>query len=120
MALKLLRGSVIQEARQDYVKTAYSRGNNTNQVLYKHILKNALIPVVTFLGMTLTDMIAGSIIVEQVFSIPGLGRILMTSISGRDYPVVQAIIVWIAILVLVINLIVDPIYKGIDPRIRME
>lgn len=120
MALKLLRGSVIQEARQDYVKTAYSRGNNTNQVLYKHILKNALIPVVTFLGMTLTDMIAGSIIVEQVFSIPGLGRILMTSISGRDYPVVQAIIVWIAILVLVINLIVDLIYKGIDPRIRME
>lgn len=120
MALKLLRSSVIHETRQDYARTAYSRGNNTNQVLYRHILKNALIPVVTFLGMALADMIAGSIIIEQVFSIPGLGRILMTSISGRDYPVVQAIIVWIAVLVLVVNLIVDLVYRIIDPRIRME
>lgn len=120
MALKLLRGSLIGEAKQDYARTAYSRGNNTSQVLYRHLLKNALIPVVTFLGMALADMIAGSIIVEQVFSIPGLGRILMTSISGRDYPVVQAIIVWIAVLVLVVNLLVDLVYQWIDPRIRME
>ena len=81
MAVKLLRSSVISESRLDYVRTAYSRGNRTNDVLYKHVLKNALIPVVTFLGMALTDMIAGSIIIEQVFSIPGLGRILLISIS---------------------------------------
>lgn len=120
MTLKLLRGSLIEQMRQDYARTAYSRGNNTKQVLYRHVLKNALIPVITFLGMTLTDMIAGSIIVEQVFSVPGLGRILLTSISGRDYPVVQAIIVWIAVLVLFVNLLVDLVYKLIDPRIRME
>ena len=120
MTLKLLRGSLIEQLRQDYIRTAYSRGNNTKQVLYLHALKNAMIPVITFLGMTLTDMIAGSIIVEQVFSVPGLGRILMTSISGRDYPVVQAVIVWIAVLVLLVNLLVDLIYKLIDPRIRME
>lgn len=120
MAVKLLRSSVIKEAKLDYVRTAYSRGNRTNDVLYKHILKNALIPVVTFLGMALADMIAGSIIIEQVFSIPGLGRILLTSISNRDYPVVMAVIVCIAVLVLVVNMVVDLIYGLIDPRISVE
>lgn len=120
MAVKLLRSSVIKEARLDYVRTAYSRGNRTNDVLYKHVLKNALIPVVTFLGMALADMIAGSIIIEQVFSIPGLGRILLTSISNRDYPVVMAVIVCIAVLVLVVNMAVDLIYGLIDPRITAE
>ena len=120
MAVKLLRSSVIKEARLDYVRTAYSRGNRTNDVLYKHVLKNALIPVVTFLGMALADMIAGSIIIEQVFSIPGIGRILLTSISNRDYPVVMAVIVCIAVLVLVVNMAVDLIYGLIDPRITAE
>ena len=120
MAVKLLRSSVIKEAKLDYVRTAYSRGNRTNDVLYKHVLKNALIPVVTFLGMALADMIAGSIIIEQVFSIPGLGRILLTSISNRDYPVVMAVIVCIAVLVLVVNMAVDLIYGLIDPRITVE
>ena len=120
MAVKLLRSSVIKEARLDYVRTAYSRGNRTNDVLYKHVLKNALIPVVTFLGMALADMIAGSIIIEQVFSIPGLGRILLTSISNRDYPVVMAVIVCIAVLVLVVNMAIDLIYGLIDPRITAE
>ena len=120
MAVKLLRSSVIKEAKLDYVRTAYSRGNRTNDVLYQHVLKNALIPVVTFLGMALADMIAGSIIIEQVFSIPGLGRILLTSISNRDYPVVMAVIVCIAVLVLVVNMAVDLIYGLIDPRITVE
>lgn len=120
MAVKLLRSSVIKEAKLDYVRTAYSRGNRTNDVLYKHVLKNALIPVVTFLGMALADMIAGSIIIEQIFSIPGLGRILLTSISNRDYPVVMAVIVCIAVLVLVVNMAVDLIYGLIDPRITAE
>ena len=120
MAVKLLRSSVIGESKLDYVRTAYSRGNRTRDVLYLHVLKNALIPVVTFLGMALADMIAGSIIIEQVFSIPGLGRILLTSISNRDYPVVLAVIVCIAVLVLVVNMVVDLIYGLIDPRISVE
>lgn len=120
MAIKLLRSSVLKEAKQDYVRTAYSKGNSTTQVLYKHVLKNAILPVVTFLGMALTDMIAGSIIVEQVFSVPGLGRILLTSISNRDYPVVMAVISIIALLVLVVNMLVDIIYSLIDPRISLE
>ena len=88
--------------------------------MYRHLLKNALIPVITFLGMTLADMVAGSIVIEQVFSIPGLSRILLTSISNRDYPVVQAIIVLLAFLVIVINYMVDLIYKKIDPRVRVD
>ena len=118
MAVKLLRTSVLEEAGKDYVRTAYSRGNNTNGVLYRHVLKNALIPVITFLGMALSDMIAGSIIIEQVFNIPGLGRILLTSISNRDYPVVEAIIMLIACLVIASNFLVDVLYRVVDPRMR--
>lgn len=120
MAVKLLRSSVLSEVKKDYVRTAYSRGNRSNQVFYRHILKNALIPVVTFLGMALADMVAGSIIIEQVFSIPGLGRILLTSISNRDYPVVEAIILCIAFIVVAINFVVDIVYQLIDPRISVE
>lgn len=118
MSTKLLRGSVIAEAEKDYTRTAYSRGNSTTEVLYRHVLKNAMIPVITFMGMALADMIAGSIVIEQVFSIPGISRILLTSISNRDYPVVEAIIMGIAILVIVTNLLVDIIYRIIDPRIE--
>ena len=117
MCIKLLRSSVIEEAAKDYTRTAYSRGNSTNGVLYKHVLKNAMIPVITFMGMALADMIAGSIVIEQVFGIPGISRILMTSISNRDYPVVEAIIMMIAAIVIVTNLLVDIIYRIVDPRI---
>ena len=120
MTVKMLRGNLIDEAGKDYARTAYSRGNNTNGVLYRHVLKNAMIPVITFLGMALADMVAGSIVVEQVFSIPGISRILITSISNRDYPVVEAIIMGIAIIVIVLNLLVDIIYRIIDPRIRID
>ncbi|WP_034452997.1 ABC transporter permease [Butyrivibrio sp. AE2032] len=120
MTVKMLRGSLIDEASKDYARTAYSRGNNTNGVLYRHVLKNALIPVITFLGMALADMVAGSIVIEQVFSIPGISRILLTSIGNRDYPVVEAIIMGIAIIVMVVNFLVDIIYRIVDPRIGLE
>ena len=79
-----------------------------------------MIPVVTFLAMTLTDMVAGSVIMEQVFSIPGIGRILITSISNRDYPIVEAIIVLLALIVVVVNLLADILCRVIDPRIRRD
>lgn len=120
MTVRMLKSSILAEAGHDYVRTAYSRGNTTKDVLYNHVLKNAFIPVITFLGMTLSDIVAGSLIVEQVFSIPGLGRLLVTSIANRDYPVVQAIIIMIVIVVVVINLLVDILYRVIDPRIEHE
>ncbi|MBP5600249.1 MAG: ABC transporter permease, partial [Lachnospiraceae bacterium] len=119
MVVKLLRDTALKEADKDYVRTAYSRGNRTRAVFYKHVLKNACIPVITFLGMAFADIIAGSLIVEQVFSVPGLGRILLTSISGRDYPVVEAIILLLSVFVVVSNLIVDLLYRKFDPRIHV-
>ncbi len=116
MAFSLLYTGLVSERKKDYARTAFSRGNSTKDVFYKHLLRNACIPVVTFFGMALADMIAGSIVIEQVFGIPGLGRILLTSIQNRDYPVVEAIIVCIAILVTVSNLLVDILYRVIDPR----
>ncbi|MBQ6129467.1 MAG: ABC transporter permease [Lachnospiraceae bacterium] len=118
MCTKLLRTSILSERKLDYVRTAYSRGNSTMDVLYRHVLKNAIIPVITFLGMTLADTVAGSLVIEQVFSIPGFGRLLISSISNRDYPVVQSIIAIIAMIVIVINLIVDIMYRFMDPRMR--
>jgi ABC-type dipeptide/oligopeptide/nickel transport system permease component len=120
MTVKMLRGSLIDESLKDYARTAYSRGNNTNGVLYRHSRKNAIIPVITFLGMTLADMVAGSIVIEQVFSIPGISRILMSSISNRDYPVVEAIIMGMAMIVIIVNFMVDVIYRIVDPRIGFE
>lgn len=117
MSVKLIRSSCIVEAGKDYVRTAYSKGNNTNNVLYRHVLKNAMIPVITFWGMALADMLVGSIVIEQVFNIPGIGRILLTSISYRDYPVVEAVIVLISVVIVAVNFGVDIIYGIIDPRI---
>ena len=120
MAVKMLRSSLLAEMKHDYVRTAYSRGNDISGVLYGHVLKNAFLPVLTFFGMALADIFTGSIVVEKVFNIPGIGRILMTSISNRDYPVVEAIIMMMALVVIVTNLCVDLIYRKIDPRITVE
>lgn len=120
MTVKMLRTSIIKELKEDYVRTAISRGHSRSSVLYAHVLRNAMIPVVTFLALSIADIIAGSIIIEQVFTIPGLGRLLLTSISNRDFPVVQAIVVLIAFTVILINFAVDIMYQFIDPRIRIS
>ena len=119
MVVKFLRNSVLSEMGQDYVRTAYSRGNNDRAVLYRHVLMNAFIPVVTFMALIIAEILAGSIIVEQVFSVPGVGRLLITAISDRDYPVVQAIVTYVTALVVIINFLVDVVYQLIDPRVRM-
>lgn len=100
------------------MRTAYSKGNTETAVLYDHILKNAMIPVVTFLAMVIAEILAGSIVVEQVFSVPGLGRLLISSISARDYPVVQAIVLYITAVVVIINFLVDLLYQFLDPRVK--
>lgn len=120
MTTKLLRSSLIRELKTDYVRTAYSKGSSKGRVLYRHILKNAFIPVIAFLAMVMADIVAGSIIIEQVFSIPGFGRLLVSSIANRDYPVVQAIVVILAAMVIAVNFLADIIYQWIDPRIRLH
>lgn len=120
MTVKLLRSTVAKELNSDYVRTAYSKGNSKAKVLYSHVLKNALIPVIAFLAMVISDIVAGSIIIEQVFSLPGFGRLLISSISNRDYPVVQAITVILATIIIVVNYFADILYQWIDPRIRLR
>lgn len=118
MVVKFLRNGILTETGKDYVRTAYSKGNRENAVLYRHILKNALIPVITFAAMIIAEILAGSIVIEQVFSVPGMGRLLITAISARDYPVVQAVVTYITAIVIIVNFIVDMLYQLVDPRVK--
>lgn len=118
MMIKFLRSSLIRELKLDYVRTAKSKGNSNRAVMLRHVLKNALMPVITFMGMMIADVLAGSIIVEQVFNLPGMGKSLILAISNRDFNVVQTIVMYIAVLVIVMNFIVDVLYKKIDPRLN--
>ncbi len=120
MVIKFLRNSILSELQQDYVRTARSKGNGEQRVLYKHVLRNALIPVITFLALVVADILAGSIVVEQVFSVTGIGRLLITSISSRDYPVVQAIVTYITVIVVTANFVVDLLYQLVDPRVKVR
>ena len=118
--VKLLRSSLLSEMKRDYVLTAYSHGNSRWMVIKHHVFRNALLPVVTYLAMSLADIVASSIIVEQVFVIPGLGRLLVASISNRDYPVALCIVVMIASVVVIMNYLADILTQMIDPRVRLS
>jgi ABC-type dipeptide/oligopeptide/nickel transport system permease component len=119
VVIKFLRASIFREFRMDYVRTALSKGNTRRGALYRHILKNAVIPAITLLGMILGEVFAGSIVIEQVFTIPGIGRLLLASINSRDYPLVQTLVVYIACTVILANTLVDIAIQIIDPRIRI-
>jgi peptide/nickel transport system permease protein len=112
------RSSMLEVLGQDYVRTAWSKGLKQKAVIMRHSLKNSLIPVVTLSGMQLTMVVGGAVIVEKVFNIPGLGRYLIDSINAQDYPAVQSAVLLIAIIVVVINLLIDLSYGWLDPRIR--
>ena len=118
MVVKFLKTSVVRQLKMDYVRTAKGKGSSQGRILYGHVLKNALIPVITFLAMVIAEVLAGSIVLEPVFSIPGLGRLLVVSVSNRDYPVVQVIVLYIAAIVIVMNGIVDILYQVLDPRVK--
>lgn len=118
--VRFLRQSAVSEEKKDYVRTAYSKGCTRNRVYFWHILKNAMIPVTTILGMILAEVMAGSIVIEQVFNLPGLGRFLVSSIGSRDFPVVSIIMLYMASIVIVINNLVDILYHVVDPRITND
>ena len=116
--VKFLRGSLFQEMQSDYVRTVKSKGANPLYILRRHVLKNACLPAITVLGMIVAEVFSGSIVIEQVFSIPGIGRLLIAAISSRDYPLIQALMVYIAFIVVAANTIADIAIIIIDPRIR--
>lgn len=119
MTVKILRGSVLKELGQDYVRTAQSRGSSRGAIILGHVLKNAMIPVITFLAVSMAEILTGSIIVEQVFTIPGIGRLLLASIANRDFPVVQAIVTILAAWIVIVNFIADLLNRLTDPRVRL-
>ena len=117
MTARFLRNSMLTEFGSDYVRTAYSKGCSRRRVMYRHVLKNSMMPVITFLGMIIAEIVAGSIVVEQVFGLPGIGRLLISSINSRDLPVVEILILYITFVVIFVYFLVDILYRVIDPRI---
>ena len=115
---RLTRASLLQVLHEDYIRTAQAKGLAQRVVVVRHALRNALIPVVTILGPLAAAVLTGSLIVEQIFAIPGMGRYFVSSISNRDYPMVMAVVVIYALIIVVFNLIVDILYVFIDPRLN--
>ncbi len=116
--MRLTRGMLLEVLRQDYVRTAWSKGLRGRVVVLKHGLKNALIPVVTVLGIQVAQIIGGTVVIESIFGLPGMGRFLFEAITHRDYPVIQGINLVVASVIVTLNLAVDALYAALDPRIR--
>ena len=118
VTVRMTRTMVLEVLRQDYIRTAWSKGLRERVVVMRHALKNAMIPVVTIVGLQVPVLIGGAVIMEQIFSLPGIGRLMIDAISRRDYPVVSGVMIFMAIFVLLINLLVDLTYGYLDPRIK--
>ncbi len=117
---RLTRASTLETIRQDFVRTAWAKGLSERLVVIRHVLKNSLIPVVTTLGPTFAVLITGSVVVETVFSIPGIGRAFVVAVTSRDYPMLLGTTVLFSVVIAVANLIVDILYVAIDPRVRVS
>ena len=120
MYLRLTRSSMLEVIRQDYIRTARAKGLSSRVVIFKHAMKNALIPVATQAGMDFAGLMGGAILTESIFSLPGIGSMLYNAISRRDYPVVQGVTLFLALVFVLINLLVDISYAVLDPRIRYD
>jgi peptide/nickel transport system permease protein len=116
--MRMTRTMMLEVLRQDYIRTAWSKGLRERVVVIKHALRNALIPVITIIGLQIPVLIGGSVIMEQIFVLPGMGRLLLDALSARDYPVVSGVNLVMATVILVVNLFVDLTYGWLDPRIR--
>jgi peptide/nickel transport system permease protein len=118
LIMRLTRSSMLEIMRQDYIRTARSKGASENSLNYHHALKNAVLPVITIIGIEAAFLIGGLIVTETVFNIPGMARFLVEAIQWRDYPIVQNLVMFIALVTVVVNFLVDLLYASLDPRIR--
>lgn len=117
---RLTRSSMLDVLGQDYIRTAKAKGVSEKNIVYRHALKNALIPVITYFGPMLAYIVTGSLVIEQIFAVPGIGRAFVNSITGRDYPLIMGTTIVLASLIVVMNLVSDILYKIADPRINLE
>ena len=118
--MRMTRSSVLEVLRQDFIKTVRAKGASERVAIFKHALRNALIPIVTLVGLQIGSLLGGAVVVEQIFSLPGLGLMTLTGINNRDYPVVQGCVLFIAFVYVLVNLVVDLLYAYIDPRISYD
>ena len=118
LIMRFTRSSLLEVLREDYVRTAWAKGQSKRAVIWRHALKNAILPVVTVIGIEFAFLIGGLVVTEQVFNLPGLARFLVQAILWRDYPIVQNLVMLIAIVVILSNLLVDTLYGILDPRVR--
>lgn len=118
--MRMTRSSVLEVLRQDFIKTIRAKGASEKVVIFVHALRNGLIPIITLIGMQIGGLLGGTVVTEQIFSIPGLGQMVLTAINQRDYPVVQGCILFIAFIYVMVNLIVDILYTYVDPRISYK
>jgi peptide/nickel transport system permease protein len=118
LVMRLMRSSLLEVLRQDYIRTAWAKGLKERSVIYRHALKGAMIPVITIVGLQLSVLLGGSVIAEQIFSLPGMGRSMLGAISKRDYPLVQSYVLIFSVIYLLMNLVIDLLYGYLDPRIR--
>ena len=117
---RLTRSSMLDVLGQDYIRTAKAKGVSSAKIIFGHALKNSLIPVITYFGPMLAYIVTGSLVVEQIFAVPGIGRAFVSSITNRDYPMVMGTTIVLAVLIVVMNLVSDILYKVVDPRINLE
>ena len=117
---RLTRSSMLDVLGQDYIRTARAKGVSGKDIIFGHALKNSLIPVITYFGPMLAYIVTGSLVVEQIFAVPGIGRAFVNSITGRDYPLIMGTTIVLAVLIVVMNLVSDILYKVVDPRITLE
>ena len=118
--MRLMRSSMLDVMGQDYMRTAKAKGVSGFFILFKHALRNAILPVVTYVGPMLAYTVTGSFVVEKIFTIPGLGGEFITAISGRDYTLIMGTTIFLATLIIIMNVVVDIIYKLVDPRINLK
>ena len=117
---RLTRSSMLDVLGQDYIRTAKAKGVSGSKIIFGHALKNALIPVITYFGPMLAYIVTGSLVVEQIFAVPGIGRAFVSSITDRDYPMIMGTTIVLASLIVIMNMISDILYKVVDPRINLE
>jgi peptide/nickel transport system permease protein len=117
---RMTRSSMLEILGEDYIRTARSKGLSERRVIYKHAFRNAIIPVITIIGLQIGDLLAGAIIIENVFYLPGVGRLVFEAIGQRDLPVIQGVVLFIAMIIVIINFITDVSYAYLDPRIRYD
>ena len=116
--LRMTRSCMLEVLREDYIRTARSKGLREMTVMYRHAMKNAMLPVITIIGLLIGTLLAGTVLLENIFALPGLGRLLISSITFRDYPMIQAIMLFFAIVFVFVNLATDIAYAWLDPRIH--